>query len=387
MSFSFSTTKPKTKQRERRDYAPKLFVTCHKGHEELLQKELEALQITGIIPRRAGLMVDPSWDHIFTINHFSRLAIRVLFPIATFNCRDKEQLYNNVKKISWLDWLRLSDTLAIDANIGSSQTFNNSHFAALVVKDAIVDTFREEIGKRPSIDIKNPSVQLNLSIFGEQATLYYDTSLTPLYRRGWRKEAPGATLEETTASAICEFAGYEKGDTLLDPYAGSGTLLVEAALYSSNTPPSFFRKNFGYQTMPKVPLYQMTTNIEILPPSFYAYDTDSEALEKTKEHFAVIGQPGALTIIDINKPPTAIDWIITDPPLGKRMETSYKVFEALGDLIRQVRPKKGFAFLAAHPRHAEITHLPISRKVPINLGGFDVHLYMGKLNPLRLKTA
>ncbi len=128
--------------------------------------------------------------------------------------------------------------------------FRNSHFAGLVVKDAICDVFREKTGQRPSVEVYNPAVQIHVFIFENKATISFDTTGAPLFKRGYRAGAVEAPLQETLAAAILKYADYTADDVLCDPFCGSGTFLWEAALMATNTPAAYFRKNFGFFNHP-----------------------------------------------------------------------------------------------------------------------------------------
>src|SRR3989339_835826 len=128
-----------------------LFITCPYGFEDLLQKELKSLGIAKVFPSFCGVFVPKSMENVFVINYESRIATRVLWPLAEFNCGGKEDLYSNCRKINWSLFLNPQKTFAIDANV-QHHSLTNSMFAALVVKDSICDFFRDKTGLRPSID-------------------------------------------------------------------------------------------------------------------------------------------------------------------------------------------------------------------------------------------
>ncbi len=136
-----------------------LFVTCPPNLEQLLTEELQEL---GMAARRwpRGVSAPLSIENAYIINYGSRFATRVLWPLAHFDCPNREALYNEAKKIPWMDYLSLDKTFAIDSNATNNPEFRNSHFAGLVVKDAICDVFREKTGQRPSVEVYNPAVQI-----------------------------------------------------------------------------------------------------------------------------------------------------------------------------------------------------------------------------------
>jgi putative N6-adenine-specific DNA methylase len=163
MSSSFSTTY--------RNVMSDLFVTCPHGFEELLQKELTSLGISKVSPRFCGVSVPESIENVFTVNYESRIATRVLWPIAEFPCSGRDDLYKHCRRISWDYFLDCNKTFAIDSNV-QHPTLTNSLFAAMVVKDAICDFFRDKTGARPSSSIFSFKKEEGLCILTLQERLF-----------------------------------------------------------------------------------------------------------------------------------------------------------------------------------------------------------------------
>ncbi|MBM3208059.1 MAG: 50S rRNA methyltransferase, partial [Chlamydiae bacterium] len=194
-----------------------IFISCPHHFEELLYEELIQLGVKKMRLGFCGVYAPAEMKNVYLINYCSRLATRVLWPLIKFGCPDKDALYFMAKRVGWAKYLDVSKTFAIDANV-SHHNITNSHFASLVVKDAICDYFRDKTGNRPSIDIQNPDVQLNLFIHKGQGTIYLDTSGAPLHKRGWRLENTEATIHESIAAALLMSSGFKKGVTLCDPF-------------------------------------------------------------------------------------------------------------------------------------------------------------------------
>ena len=227
-----------------------LFVTCGQGMEALLIQELETLGYPLTTAGYRGVKVaSVEIDAIYRINYCSRLAGRVFLPLTAFQCRDAKDLYKAASKINWTDYISSEKTFAIDANV-SHPRLRNSLFAAQVVKDAICDHFRDKTGERPSVDVKNPDVQLNLFIHNESCVISFDTSGHSLHKRGYREETVEAPLQETMGAALLKLANYQGNEIFYDPCCGSGTLLIEAALIASKTPPGFLRRQWGFFHLP-----------------------------------------------------------------------------------------------------------------------------------------
>ena len=180
---------------------------------------------------------------------WSRLANRILLPLATFNAKDADSLYKGVRKIKWLDHMKSKGSFVVDFS-GVSPTIKNSQFGALKVKDAICDQIREKKGARPDIDKENPDIRVNVFLKDKEATISIDLSGDSLHRRGYRTMPGAAPLKENLAAAILyrsnwlEFAKENK--PLCDPMCGSGTILIEGAMMALDYAPGLLRKSFGF---------------------------------------------------------------------------------------------------------------------------------------------
>ena len=374
---------------------PSLFISCAEALEPLLYLELEELGIEDLKKGFRGVFAPRTLENVFKINYLSRLATRVLWPLASFRCPDKEALYAEAKKIPWLDFLDESQTFAIDSNV-SHPNLRNSLFAAQVVKDAICDQIREKRGGRPSVDIKNPDVQLNLFIHQTQGFISLDTSGAPLYKRGWSVQPSGdqrveATLPETLAAALLVQAGYSAKDTFCDPFCGSGTLLIEAALIASKTPPGYYRKKWGFFHLPEFdePLWERFKNrynadrIPLSPGKIIGADRDFRAIALCTEQVKRCGFEEGIELIkteignlQLPFPPTLI---VTDPPFGKRMETSPQLFYQLGKFVRGCTPPPRTFVLSPSIDAVRATGCPTLSAWPLKHGGIPLSLYRLKL--------
>lgn len=152
--------------------------------------------------------------------------------------------------MDWRDFLRPNGSFAIVANVSETETINNSHYAALRLKDAICDYFRARTGIRPDIDKKSPDVIFHLHIRKERATISVDTSGGSLHRRGYRTKGVVAPMQETLVAAILAISEWDLETPLVDPMCGSGTILSEALMLSCGIPAGYLRKKFGLFKLP-----------------------------------------------------------------------------------------------------------------------------------------
>lgn len=227
----------------------KLFATAPKGLESLLAEELRGMGAQNVAETRAGVAFAGDLELAYRVCLWSRLASRVLLPLMEFSAPDSDALYEQVLAWPWEEHMAAEGTLAVSAQVVRSR-IDHSRFAALRIKDGIVDRFRDRCGVRPSIDVAQPDLRINLYLFNDQATLSIDLSGESLHRRGYRAEGVLAPLKENLAAAILLRAGWPdiaaSGGSLLDPMCGSGTLPIEAALMASDSAPGLNRSYYGF---------------------------------------------------------------------------------------------------------------------------------------------
>ena len=340
-----------------------LFVSCAPALEPLLAEELKNLGIasSAVHAGYRGVTVH-QWDDktIYKINYASRLASRVWLPLSSFRCPERRSLYRHAMEINWSRYIKPGWTFAIDAHVHHKE-LRNSLFAAQVLKDAICDQLRHNTGKRPSIDVQQPDVQLGLFIQHNRAVISFDTSGTPLHKRGYRQETVEAPIQETLAAALLMLASYNENSIFLDPCCGSGTLLIEAALIASHTPPGYLRSKWGFMRLPefdsgewlKVRNQVDAARTPLLSQRIFGIDRAQSAVRAAKINLKAAGfhqqifvEQGDFREYHSSIPPNLI---IANPPHGKRLEEEEQLrplYRALGQFIKQecIKPGRGFVF-------------------------------------------
>jgi len=225
------------------------FASAPKGLEALLADELRGLGAFAVQPVTAGVAFAGKLETAMRVCLWSRLASRVFLPLLKFAAPTPEALYAACYDFPWEEHFSAERTLAVDATLVRAK-LSHSHYAALKVKDAIVDRFRDQSGSRPSVDPREPDIRLNLHVRGSQATLSLDLSGDSLHRRGYRQEKGAAPLKENLAAAILLLAGWPAvaaaGGPFCDPMCGAGTLPLEAALMAADSAPGLLRQRFGF---------------------------------------------------------------------------------------------------------------------------------------------
>lgn len=367
-----------------------LFITCSSHLEEVLKAEIEELGYPNVRIGFRGVYVDVESDRdVYRINYCSRLASRVLVPLVTFRCNNKNDLYKATASINWRLYLKTAKTLAIDANVDSPE-IRNSLFAAQVVKDAICDQMVDKTGSRPSVDTGNPDLQLNLFLRHGKAVLSLDTSGAPLHKRGYRQDGGDAPLRETLAAALLHIAKYDPSDIMIDPCAGSGTLLIEAALIASKTPPGIFRKKWGFFNHPEfdeqkwlqVRIAADSERISLQKGRFFGVEINRNTqrlamgnLKATGLHAAILIAVGDFVEFEPAVTPT---FLLTNPPYGKRLEEEdhlVSLYRSLGQFMKEkmAKPSRGFILTGSQPLSKEVG-LAAKRRYEIDNGGIDARL-------------
>lgn len=367
-----------------------LFVTCSPHFEELLKAELNEL---GYMQTRIGFrgvyVQVNSEQAIYRINYCSRIASRVLLPILRFRCQDRRDLYDAAMSIRWRPYFRLAKTFAIDANVESKE-IRNSLFAAQVVKDAICDQLIEQTGDRPSVDTGNPDLQLNLFLRQGKAVLSLDTSGAPLHKRGYRQDGGDAPLRETLAAGLLRMADYQAKEIMIDPCAGSGTLLIEAALMASKIPPGIFRKQWGFFNYPdfseqswlKVKIEADGQRTELMKGHFFGVEINKNSHRIAVSNLKATGLHPyiEMTIGDFREysPKTAPTFLMANPPYGKRLDEEQhliSLYRSLGVFMKEAmaKPSKGF-ILTGSPLLAKEVGLAAKRRHIVDNGGIEARL-------------
>lgn len=331
------------------------FATAPAGMVDLLATELEQFGATGIAAGRAGATFSADLEIAYRACLWSRIANRILLPIASFPADSTDALYQGALAVDWQRHIPGEGTLAVDANVSRS-AIDHSQYAALRIKDAIVDQFRSAAGTRPSVDVEHPDVRINAWIHQDQVELAIDLSGASLHRRGYRIESGEAPLKENLAAAILLRAGWPElageGAAFADVMCGAGTLVIEAALMAADIAPGLNRNYFGFtgwrghhrgiwQRLLAEAAHRRDKGLERLPP-LLGFDHDRGVLEKARDNATRAGVADKVAfarqdITDFRQDLPARGLLVTNPPYGRRlMETGElpSLYRALGEVMR-----------------------------------------------------
>ena len=217
-----------------------------KGLEQVLAGELIELGANNVQIERRAVSFTGDKRMLYSANFCLRTASRILVPIANFKAKTTDEIYEQVKQLDWASYMTAKTTFQIDATV-YSDLFRHSQFITYRVKDAIVDWWMVHGGVRPSVQLTNPDIYINVHIAGEVVTISLDSSGESLHKRGYRVANTQAPINEALAAGMLLLAGWQGQSDFYDPMCGSGTLLIEAALIARNIAPGIYRKGFAFE--------------------------------------------------------------------------------------------------------------------------------------------
>jgi len=316
-----------------------------KGLEEVLATELIALGADNIEIQRRAVSFTGDKALLYKANLQLRTAIRILKPIATFRAGTPDEIYEEVKKIDWTEFMDLTTTFAIDSTVFSEE-FNHSKFVAYRVKDGIVDWFKEKFNDRPSVKLDNPQLSFNVHVAQNRCTLSLDSSGESLHKRGYRVNQTEAPISEALAAGMLLIAGWNGQSNFLDPFCGSGTFLIEAALIALNIPPGLYRPSFGFEQWKDFDkqlfddLYQDDSNERPFEFKIFGTDISRRAIEVATENIKSAGLSKYIELevkpVDQLEPPAENCLIVTNPPYGERLNTDdiADIYSAFGTVLK-----------------------------------------------------
>lgn len=227
-----------------------LFLPCAGGVEAYLLEEVTRIcgpAATDVRAARGGVQLRAGWAEVMRLNLHSRLAQRVLLQLAQVPYRGEDDLYAAASAVPWEEWFTPRESFKIELTAHQSP-LKSLNFAALRIKDAVADRFRNRGGVRPDVDTQRPAVRVFAHLDADSVTLYIDTSGEPLFKRGWREDKGEAPLKETLAAAMLAASGWDTTVPLYDPCCGSGTIVIEAAQVACNIAPGLLRR-FGFERL------------------------------------------------------------------------------------------------------------------------------------------
>ncbi len=366
----------------------RFFATTSRGLEPVLSDELRSLGGRNIEPSAGGVAFSGNLELCYRANLWLRTANRVLLTVASFRASAPEALYEGAKAVPWPDLFPVSARFVVEAAVRDSG-ITHSHFAALKVKDAVADRFRERVRRRPDVDPVDPQVRIHLRIVRDEAVLSLDTSGESLNRRGYREDPTEASLRETLAAGMVLLTGWDGSVPLADPMCGSGTIPIEAALLAAGRAPGQRRSSFGFmrltgydRTMWERLVAEARERIPAAPRSrIEGSDRSEEAVRGAARNARRAGAARAVRFrpLEIREfaPEGPPGTILCNPPYGVRLEGGTEAegfYRSMGEAFKK-RCRGWTAWvLSGNPEITRHIGLKATRRIPLWNGPIDCRL-------------
>lgn len=382
---------PKAARAPQRFFAP-----CARGLEAELARELTELGAEDVRTASGGVAFVGDLKLAWRVNLWSRLAVRVLQQVDCGRYRTADDLYNAALRLPWPQWFAPERTLAV-YTVARQSPLKSLNFASLRIKDAVCDRFRADCGTRPSVNTHAPDVPLLLYLERNTYTLYLDLTGAPLNRRGFRREAAAAPLNENLAAGILRLAGWQPNIPLFDPMMGGGTLLIEAAMMALNIAPGL-KRHFAFEHLTsfnRAVWARLRKNAQAAarPPKtlpIYGCDLDPAMLRATEVNLRAAGlldcvhlqQADALTV----PAPAPSGILVCNPPYGVRLPQADPAafYRALGNALKQRFVGWHAWLLSADPELPRQIGLKATRRIPLYNGPLQCRLYAYRIVSGRL---
>lgn len=369
-----------------------LFISCPKGMEYLLENELTTLglAITKVNPQ--GVFGKGSLETIYQLCLWSRLANRVHLILFEKAVKDEKDIYRESRAFPWDTMMDADKTLAVEFH-GSSDAIRNSMFGAQVIKDGIVDYFRKACDQRPSVDKENPQIRIQAYLKRDILTVSLDLAGYSLHQRGYRRRAGPAPIKENVAAALLVRAKWpelcQQDYSLLDPFCGAGTIVIEAAMMAANIAPGLIRSDQAFQHwkdhQPAIWNQLKTaaqTQQKPVSIPLTGSDTDRGSLEFARINAEMAGVSDLIywenKSIEQSMPNAPRGLFIANPPYGERLDSEsdlIPVYQETGRLLSTQFMGWEASILTANPLLAKAIGLQSSRQYTIYNGALPCKLY------------
>jgi len=357
---------------------PKFLAITSRGLIEPLAAELKENNFKHVTAKPDGVEVDCSWAEMQRLHHVTRLATRVLLPVADFIAYNEEELYYGVlRKHDFTKYIDVKQSFRIEAKVRDHVKLRDQRFVAMKVKDAVADQFRQKFGSRPDVgDEEHAALRVVVRVVRNDVSLAVDMTGEPMSHRGYRKEAGEAPLRENLAAGLVLMAGWGHGRKIVDPFCGSGTILIEAALMAAGKPAQVHKNRFLFAKLKNfTPGPKLAREPAAEPPEkplFYGFDSDGGVIEIAKRNARAAGVEKWIHFEkrDMRQvtAPGDSGLIITNPPYGERLEDTEKAKALLNEFSSDLKTQfKGWDAWILSGNKEAITGLRLkaARRIPL----------------------
>ncbi len=368
-----------------------LFAPCPQGLEAVLAGELIGLAMDDVRPGRAGCHFRTDWAGMMRANLHSRLATRILVQVAQAPVRREDDILALASATPWERWFGPRDRLRVDTSAIRSP-MQSLDYCNLRVKDGICDRLRAREGARPDVDTVRPDARVHLFLDADSATLYLDTSGEALFKRGWRLDKGEAPLRENLAAGLLALSGWTPEQALLDPFCGSGTILIEAAWMAMKIPPGVWRP-FGFERLRthrsehwQAIRSEARSHILNQPPAPIAgSDSSAGAIAMARQNLERARLTSNIVRFDVmdarrTQPNAAEGCIVTNPPYGERLEAQEaSLWTEWSHQLKQHFGGWTLNIISSDHRLPSALRLKAMRRHPVWNGALDCRLFQFEL--------
>ena len=353
------------------------------GFEEILAKELLQLGAQQIKPGNRMVSFVGDLGFLYKANLCLRTALKILKPIHTARVQDEDALYQLFYNFPWEDFLDVDSKFVIDSVVHGT-LFTHSQFASQKAKDGLVDQFRDRYNERPSVDLNRPDLRINLHIQEDFCTVSLDSSGASLHHRGYRTATNIAPLNEVLAAGLIQLSGWKGNTDFLDPMCGSGTIVIEAAMFASNIPANINRKQFAFEkwTDWDADLFEKIQESQlkrIKNPGIQIKGSDKapSAIEKATINVENANLSEFITLekkdfFQIDKETSGPLHLFTNPPYGERLEGDMNaLYQGIGDAFKQSFPNTQAWLISSNMEALKCVGLRPSRKIKLFNGKLE----------------
>lgn len=328
-------------------YGKKIVATTQQGLEQVLEAELQQMGADGTEVIKRGVSFNFKQSLLYKANLNCRTALRILVPVFSFDAENPDALYKVAMELPWEKFQKVNQTFAIHFSVNSA-TYPHGQYASLKLKDAICDRFRNEVGRRPSVETERPDISWHLHVYQNQVTISLDSSGDSLHLRGYRKGRHEAPLNEVLAAGLLYLSGWDAQQTpLVDGMCGSGTMAIEAAMIAARRAPNLHRRYFPFKHWPdfdnkvfQIVFDDLIQYSKSKIPTIKGYDISFSAIRMAKMHAESAGVSQFIQFEKRAFGDTEADspkgLVILNPPYGERMEIDEinELYKNIGDTLK-----------------------------------------------------
>ena len=365
----------------------KMLAKTFYGMEKILAIELKQLGARDVCEGNRLVHFTGDKGFMYKANLCLRTALKILKPIFQFRAENEGVLYDKLYHYDWSSLLSSDQTFAIDSVV-NGKVFNHSLYVAQRCKDAIVDRFHKDHGKRPTVDTKHPDIRFHLHIFDQKCSLSLDTSGDSLHHRGYRSLTNIAPINEVLAAGIIMLSDWDQRRDFMDPMCGSGTFLIEAAMMACKIPVNLNRNVFAFEKWKdwdnilfnKIKDSKLNSVVSPIG-KIYGFDKAPSAIEKSATNIKNAGlqdfiQVNRANFFNSQKMGDTPLHLLTNPPYGERLSGDINtLYRKFGDVLKRSYPETEAWIISSNFEAIKSFGLRPSRKIKLFNGKLETRLY------------